>query len=54
MNPPVKAPTTSVPKRVVATLHTSASTLPPARPSERRIERLRELTRRDPTWKQDD
>jgi len=54
MNPPVKTPTTDAPRRVVATLHTSAATLPPARPSERRIQRLCEIIDRDPVWKQDD
>jgi len=52
--PADKTAATGPSKHIVATLHTSAATLPPSPPSARRIQRLREFTRRDPTWKQDD
>jgi hypothetical protein len=44
----------SNPDAVRVTLHTSAADRPPTPPSTQRVERLREFTRRDPTWKQHD
>lgn len=54
MTPAIKAPATNAPERVVATLHTSAADRLPTPPSRRRVERVREITRRDPVWKKDD
>lgn len=49
----VKAAATGAPERIVATLHTSAADRLPTPPRSRRVERVREISRRDPVRKQD-